>query len=48
MARYESVREEICRVCHLRYDRGYVVSNYCNVSARVEEDRVLITPFEVG
>lgn len=48
MARYESVREEICRVCHLLYDRGYVVSNDGNVSARVEEDRVLITPSGVG
>ena len=45
MARYESVREEICR---LLYDRGYVVSNDGNVSARVEEDRVLITPSGVG
>ena len=48
MARYESVREEICRVCRLLYDRGYVVSNDGNVSARVEEDRVLITPSGVG
>ena len=48
MARYESVREEICRVCRLLYDRGYVVSNDGNVSARVEEDRVLITPSRVG
>lgn len=48
MARYESVREEICRVCRLLYDRGYVVSNDGNVSARVEEERVLITPSGVG
>ncbi len=48
MARYESVREEICRVCRLLYDRGYVVSNDGNVSARVEEDRVLITTSGVG
>ena len=48
MARYESVREEICRVCRLLYDRGYVVSNDGNVSARVEEDRVLITHSGVG
>lgn len=45
---YESARREICDVCHLLYDRGYVVSNDGNVSLRVEEDTVLITPSGVG
>lgn len=48
MSSYESVREEICEVCHLLYARGYVVSNDGNVSVRVEPDRVLITPSGVG
>lgn len=48
MRHYESVREEICRICRLLYERGYVVSNDGNVSVRVEEDRVLITPSGVG
>ena len=48
MERYESVREEICRVCRLLYERGYAVSNDGNVSVRVDADRVLITPSGVG
>lgn len=48
MERYENVREEICAVCRLLYERGYVVSNDGNVSARVGEDRVLVTPSGVG
>lgn len=44
MNRYQSEREEICRVCHLLYERGYVVSNDGNVSMRVAENQVLITP----
>lgn len=48
MERYQKVREEICEVCHLLYDRGYVVSNDGNVSVRVEPDKVLITPSGVG
>lgn len=48
LERYEKTREEICEVCHLLYDRGYVVSNDGNVSVRVAPDRVLITPSGVG
>ena len=48
MERYESVREEICAVCRLLYERGYVVSNDGNVSARVGEDKILVTPSGVG
>ena len=48
MELYERVREEICAVCHLLYDRGYVVSNDGNVSVRVAPDRILITPSGVG
>lgn len=48
LERYEKVREEICEVCRLLYNRGYVVSNDGNVSVRVEPDKVLITPSGVG
>lgn len=48
LERYEKVREEICEVCRLLYNRGYVVSNDGNVSVRVEMDKVLITPSGVG
>ena len=48
LERYENIREEICQVCHLLYERGYVVSNDGNVSVRVEPDKVLITPSGVG
>lgn len=48
MNRYNAQREEICRVCHLLYQRGYVVSNDGNVSLRVDENRVLITPSGVS
>lgn len=48
LERYESARREICDVCHLLYERGYVVSNDGNVSLRVGENRILITPSGVG
>ncbi|BDF67488.1 class II aldolase/adducin family protein [Pseudoflavonifractor phocaeensis] len=45
---YEKLRQEICDICHLLYDRGYVVSNDGNVSARTEGGTILITPSGVG
>lgn len=42
------LRQEICEICHFLYDRGYVVSNDGNVSARTERDTILITPSGVG
>ena len=48
MEREETLRQEICQVCHLLYERGYVVSNDGNVSVRLGEDRLLITPSGVG
>ena len=45
---YRHAREEICQICHLLYQRGYVVSNDGNVSVRVEENKILITPSGVG
>lgn len=44
----EKLRKEICEICHLLYERGYVVSNDGNVSARTPRGTVLITPSGVG
>ena len=44
----EKLRQELCEICHLLYDRGYVVSNDGNVSIRTERGTVLITPSGVG
>lgn len=44
----EQLRLEICEVCHWLYDRGYVVSNDGNVSARTPRNTILITPSGVG
>lgn len=42
------IRENICLVGKLLYDRGYVVSNDGNISVRVNENEVLITPSGVN
>ena len=44
----EQDRETLCQVCLLLYQRGYVVSNDGNVSVRIGEDQVLITPSGVS
>lgn len=44
----QSVREEMCRIGRLLYDRGYVVSNDGNLSVRLDADRILITPSGVS
>ena len=44
----EKLRQEICQICHLLYERGYVVSNDGNVSARTERGTILVTPSGVG
>ena len=45
---FERQREEVCEICHLLYQRGYVVSNDGNVSLRLGENKILITPSGVG
>jgi len=37
-------RREICRAGRWMYARGYVVANEGNLSVRLDEDRVLVTP----
>ena len=44
----EACRETLCRVGRLLYDRGYVVGHDGNLSVRLEEDRILITPSGVS
>ena len=44
MEKYLAQRKEICKVCHLLYNRGLVVSNDGNVSLKVDENLALITP----
>lgn len=38
------IREMICQVGRLLYDRGYIVGHDGNISVRLEDDRLLITP----
>ena len=47
-ATYLSQREAICQVGKLLYDRGYVAANDGNISVKVDEDRLLITPSGVS
>lgn len=42
------LRADVCRVCKLLYDRGYVASNDGNVSVRAGEGQILITPSGVS
>lgn len=44
----KTLRQELCRICHLLYTRGYVVSNDGNVSVRTDRNTILITPSGVG
>jgi len=39
-----ALREEIVRIGHLMYERGYVVANDGNLSVRLNESHVLCTP----
>ena len=45
---HEDQRALLCRVGALLYDRGYVAANDGNLSLRVGEDRLLITPSGVS
>lgn len=48
MESLDRIKEEICLVGKLLYDRGYVVSNDGNISVRIAENEILITPSGVG
>ena len=40
----EQHRQDIVRVCHLMYEKGWVAANDGNVSVRLDNNRVLCTP----
>ena len=40
----QTVRKDLIRVCHLMYERSYVVSSDGNVSVRLDDGRILATP----
>ena len=45
---FREAREAVCRVGKLLYDRGYVAANDGNISVKVAENRLLITPSGVS
>ena len=45
---YEAERAAVCQVGKLLYDRGYVAANDGNISVKVGEDRLLVTPSGVS
>lgn len=44
----QTLKQYICEIGKLMYDRGYVVSNDGNISVRTAENTVIITPSGVG
>lgn len=44
MQNIEQIKEQICDVCHKMWQLGWVASNDGNVSARLEDGRILATP----
>ena len=40
----QTARRDLIRVCHLMYERSYVVSSDGNVSLRLDDGRILATP----
>src|SRR4051794_24632920 len=40
----QEYREELVRVCHLVYEKGWVAMNDGNVSIRLDENHILCTP----
>src|SRR5437763_307583 len=41
-------RQDLVRVCHRVYEKGWVAMNDGNVSIRLEDDRVLCTPTAIS
>jgi L-fuculose-phosphate aldolase len=44
----QEYREDIVRICHLVYEKGWVAANDGNVSVRLGDDRILCTPTSVS
>ncbi len=45
---HDVIKQDICEIGRLLYARGYVVSNDGNISARVSETEIWMTPSGVG
>lgn len=45
---FQELCEDLCQVCTLLYQRGYVASNDGNVSVRAGEGQILVTPSGVS
>lgn len=43
-AQEAQLREQICMICKMMYERGYIGGPAGNVSARLDDQRLLITP----
>jgi L-fuculose-phosphate aldolase len=41
-------REDLLRICHLVYQKGWVAMNDGNISIRLEDDRILCTPTAIS
>src|SRR5438105_15332934 len=40
----QNARRDLIRICHLMYERSYVVSSNGNVSVQLDDGRILATP----
>ena len=40
----QTTKRDLIRVCHLMYERSYVVSSDGNVSVRLDDGRIIATP----
>ena len=40
----QTAKRDLIRVCHLMYERSYVVSSDGNVSVRLDDGRIIATP----
>jgi len=40
----QTARSDLLQICHLMYERSYVVSSDGNVSVRLDDGRILATP----
>ncbi|MBV8070626.1 MAG: class II aldolase/adducin family protein [Acidobacteriaceae bacterium] len=43
----QDLREDLVRICHSIYEKGWAAANDGNVSIRLEQDRILCTPTAV-
>lgn len=44
MTEEQKARRDLIQICHLMYERSYIVSSDGNVSARLDDGRILATP----